>query len=253
VSDPTDGIFISFVAPAHNERENLPALLEELSAAGRRIGRPWEVVLVDDGSDDGTAEALDDLMRRFPQLRVIALARRSGQTAALEAGLRGARGRLVGTLDADLQNDPAEFPRLIELLERAPCDMVTGWRKHRRDTGLRRLCSRAANWFRNRMTGERVHDAGCSLKVFRREVIDGFRLFDGLHRFLPALARMHGFRVREVAVHHRPRTAGRAKYGFWNRAFKATRDILALRWMQQRALRYRARELPRPDGQPPRR
>ena len=234
---------ISFVAPSYDEAENLPALVEQVAKAGAVIGKPWELVIVNDASADNSAEVLLDLRRKFPQLRIITMDRRSGQTAALEAGFRHARGAFIGTLDADLQNDPAEFPRMLEMVQSGQCDMLTGWRKQRNDKPIRLVSSRLANHFRNWMTGEKIHDSGCSLKVFRREVAESFKLFNGLHRFLPALARMNGFRVLEVPVNHRARTAGVAKYGVWNRLFKASRDIFALRWMQARVLIYRASEV----------
>lgn len=247
-ADPS--VYISFVAPAYNEVENLETLRDEVKAAADEIGRSWEFVVVDDGSTDGSRELLAKMRGDTPQLRVILMDANSGQTAALEAGLRAARGAVIATMDADLQNDPSELPRMLEHVESGECDMLTGWRKNRRDTGLRRWISRNANRFRNWMTGESIHDAGCSLKVFRREVAESFKLFNGLHRFLPTLARMGGFTVKEIPVNHRPRVAGVAKYGVRNR-IKAIRDIMALRWMQSRAIRYTTTEMgePQDDGE----
>jgi len=238
-----EAVYLTVVAPAYNEAENLPALVREVAEALRPLDRPWELLVVDDGSTDGTRAVLEGLMRREPALRVIALRRRSGQTAALDAGLRAARGRFLATLDADLQNDPADIPRLLALVVSGECDFANGWRRTRRDPWLRRISSRIANAVRNRLTHETIHDSACGLKVFRRECVARLKLFDGLHRFLPTLVRMEGFRVVEVAVGHRARTAGRAKYGVWNRVFRALRDCFAVRWMQRRALRYEAEEL----------
>lgn len=235
--------YISFLAPAYNEEPNLPALVEQVAAAAAVIGKSWEFVLVDDASDDGSPAVLAGLRRQCPQLRIIRMAKRSGQSAALEAGFRCARGQFFATMDADLQNDPAELPRMLEMVAGGQCDLLNGWRKDRKDNAVRRLSSGLARNFRQWMTGDKIMDAGCSLKVFRREVAQSFKLFNGLHRFLPTLAMMNGFKVMEVPVNHRPRTAGVAKYGVWNRMFKAYWDILALRWMQKRNLVYQAREV----------
>ena len=242
-------VHLSFVAPAFNEAENLPALVREVAAAAQAVGRPWEFIVVDDHSDDETLNLLRGLMAALPQLRAVSLRRRSGQTAALEAGLRHATGQFIATMDADLQNDPQEIPRMLELVVSGRCDMVNGWRKDRRDPWLRRVSTKVANGVRNRLTRESIHDSACGLKVFRREVAESLKLFNGLHRFLPTLARMNGFVVVEIPVHHRPRVAGKAKYGVWNRLFKALRDTFAVRWMQRRNLRYEATELERNDAQ----
>jgi len=236
------GVYLSVVAPAHNEAENLPRLLAEIAAALAGLGQPWEVIITDDASTDGTADVLRDLRNEYPQLRVLSMPRRSGQTAALDAGLRHARGVFVATLDADLQNDPADIPRMLDVLAAQQCDFVNGWRAHRRDPWIRLVSTRIANGVRNWLTHEQIHDSACGLKVFRRECIDRLKLFNGMHRFLPTLVKMEGYRVVEVPVNHRPRTAGRAKYGVLNRVFKALRDAFAVRWMQQRTVRYECRE-----------
>lgn len=237
-----DGVYLSVVAPAHNEAENLPRLLDEVTAAAETIHRNWEMILVDDGSTDDTMRVAREQKKNRPCLRILSLPRRSGQTAALDAGLRHARGTFIAMLDADLQNDPADIPRMLDTLLSEQCGLVNGWRASRRDPWLRLVSTRIANGVRNRLTNEQIHDSACGLKVFRRECIAGIRLYSGMHRFLPTLVRMEGFRVVEVPVNHRPRTAGRAKYGVLNRVFKATRDVLAIRWMQQRMLRYECQE-----------
>jgi dolichol-phosphate mannosyltransferase len=242
MSDHDTDIHLSFVAPAFNESENLRSLVTEVAQVAATIGESWEFVLVDDCSEDDSAAVLDELMREYPQLRVLTMSPRSGQTAALEAGLRAARGAFIATLDADLQNDPTAAPSMLARIVSGECDMVNGWRKERKDNWVRRLSSKMANRFRNWLIKETIHDAGCGLKVFRREVSDSFKLFNGLHRFFPTLARMSGFTVIEIPVHHRPRVAGIAKYGVWNRAFRAFRDMLALRWMQSRNMRYEVAE-----------
>ncbi len=236
------GIHLSVVAPAHNEVDNLPRLLEEIAAALAKLERNWEVVITDDASTDGTADVLRDLRKRYPQLRVLSMRQRSGQTAAVDAGLRHARGTFVATLDADLQNDPADIPRMLDLLQSQRCDFVNGWRADRHDPWIRLVSTRIANSVRNWLTHEQIHDSGCGLRVFRRECIDRLKLFNGMHRFLPTLVKMEGYRVIEVPVNHRPRTAGKAKYGVLNRVFKALRDAFAVRWMQQRTIRYECQE-----------
>ena len=242
--NPSDrGVHLSVVAPAHNEVENLPRLLEEIAAALAKLDRQWEVVITDDASTDGTAAVLRDLRRKYPQLRILTMRQRSGQTAALDAGLRRARGTFVATLDADLQNDPADIPRMLDLLQAQQCDFVNGWRANRQDPWIRLISTRVANRVRNWLTHEQIHDSACGLKVFRRECIDRLKLFNGMHRFLPTLVKMEGYRVIEVPVNHRPRTAGKAKYGVLNRVFKALRDAFAVRWMQQRTVRYECQEL----------
>ncbi len=236
------GIHLSVVAPAHNEMDNLPRLLEEIAAALAKLEHSWEVIITDDASTDGTAAVLQDLRKKYPPLRVLSMRQRSGQTAAVDAALRHARGTFVAMLDADLQNDPADIPRMLDLLQAQPCDFVNGWRANRRDPWIRLVSTRVANRVRNWLTHEQIHDSACGLKVFRRECIDRLKLFNGMHRFLPTLVKMEGYRVIEVPVNHRPRTAGKAKYGVLNRVFKALRDAFAVRWMQQRTIRYECRE-----------
>jgi dolichol-phosphate mannosyltransferase len=235
-------VYLSVVAPAHNEMDNLPRLLDEIAAALTKLEHPWEVIVTDDASTDDTAGVLRDLRGKYPQLRVLSMQKRSGQTGALDAGLRHAKGTFVAMLDADLQNDPADIPRMLDVLQTRPCDFVNGWRAHRQDPWMRLVSTRIANGVRNWLTHEQIHDSACGLKVFRRECIGRLKLFNGMHRFLPTLVKMEGYRVIEVPVNHRPRTAGQAKYGVLNRVFKALRDAFAVRWMQQRTVRYECRE-----------
>ena len=235
-------IYLSVVAPVYNEADNLPPLLQQIAAALANLPGAWEVVLTNDDSDDDSPQVLRRLMGQYPQLRVLSMPKRSGQTAALDAALRAARGRFIATLDADLQNDPADIPRLLEMVASGECDMVNGWRKDRRDPFGRRVSTKVGNWVRNRLTRENIHDSGCGVKVFRRECIERVKLFNGMHRYFATLVKMEGYRVREVPVHHRPRTAGVAKYGFWNRVFKVIRDAFAVRWMQNRTVLYDAEE-----------
>jgi len=230
------------VVPAYNERENLAPLLAEIAAALERPLRSYEVIVVDDGSTDGTFEALKALRPQYPQLRIIAFERNAGQTAAFAAGFRAARAPVVVTLDADLQNDPADIPLLVETLQRTGATAVAGYRATRRDTLWKRLQSRIANGVRNRLNGEVIRDTGCSLKAFRADAVRALPLFAGMHRFLPTLIKMQGGTVTEVAVGHRPRRYGVTKYGMWNRVLRSLMDAFAVRWMQRRALRYHVRE-----------
>jgi dolichol-phosphate mannosyltransferase len=242
---------LSLVVPVHNEQGNLRPLWEELQAflAGR--SERAEVLFVNDGSTDGSSAVLDQLRAADPRIRVLDHARNRGSTAALDCGFRHARGAVIGMLDADMQNPPAELGTLLDALPGH--DMVIGWRKHRDDPWLRRVSSRIANAWRNLRTGEQVHDTACGLKVFRREVAARWKLWNGLHRFLPTLARYDGFRVTEVVVAHRPRASGRSHYGVWNRLWKGLRDVRAVRWMRDNRLVGEATERPRsavaePDG-----
>jgi len=239
---PDNPVYLSVVAPAFNEVENLPQLVAEISGALSDLGRPWEAVIADDHSTDQTPQVLRELMGEYPQLRVLSLRRRSGQTAALDAALRAARGAYIATLDSDLQNDPGDIPRLLELITSGRCDMVNGWRKDRKDPRLRLISTKLGNAVRNWLTHDKIKDSGCGLKVFRRECIARIKLFNGTHRFFATLVGMEGYRVMEVPVCHRPRVAGEAKYGFWNRFFKVLRDAVAVRWMRSRTVLYEAKE-----------
>jgi len=231
---------LSLIVPVYNERESLAILVEEI---GRALpGRRYEIVAVDDGSSDGSLDELKALKSDPPELHIVAFAANAGQTAAFAAGFRVARGRVVVTLDADLQNDPADIPALVAELAKSGATAVAGYRVDRRDSGWKRLQSRIANGVRNRLNRETIRDTGCSLKAFRADALRELALFNGMHRFLPTLIRMQGGSVREVPVRHRPRRYGKTKYGMWNRVFRGLADALAVRWMQRRALRYRVRE-----------
>jgi len=233
---------LSLVIPVYNERENLSPLLAEISGALNGAGRSYEVVAVDDGSTDGSLETLKTLKREHPELHIVSFERNAGQTAAFAAGFRAARGRFVVTLDADLQNDPADVPRVVDALERSGATAVAGYRAARADSKWKLLQSRIANGVRNWLNGETIRDTGCSLKAFRADAVRALPLFSGMHRFLPTLIKMHGGTVEEVPVGHRPRRFGVTKYGMWNRVFRSLADAFAVRWMQRRALKYRVRE-----------
>jgi len=229
---------ISLVVPVHDEVDNLEPLAERIEAA--LVELTWELILVDDGSTDGSDQVIRELHRRDPRVRGVFFERNAGQTAAIAAGFERAVAPLVATLDADLQNDPADLPAMLAALE--DHDAVVGWRRERHDSLLRRLSSRLANAVRNRVTGDSIRDTGCSLKLFRREVLEDLCLFEGMHRFLPTLLRQRGHDVIEVPVAHHPRVAGVSKYGLRNRAWRALKDLLAVRWMGERSLRHRVVE-----------
>lgn len=236
---------LSIVLPAYNEQENIAPLAAELARVVPLLADGWRVecLFVDDGSADGTRREILEARCRHPELgiRVIALDRNWGLTAAMDAGMRAASGEVVATLDTDLQNDPADLPRLLEHLDRA--DVAVGVRVNRRDGPVKRLSSKIANAIRNRVTREDIVDTGCSLKVYRKEYLDRIKLYTGLHRFLPTLLKLEGARVVQVPVNHRPRIRGQAKYHLWNRLLGPLLDLLAVRWMQKRHLGYRWEEI----------
>ena len=229
----------SLVVPVYNEREMARELVARSVPAMAALGGSFEVVLVDDGSTDGTAAILDELAAAEPRLVVLHFERNCGQSAAFDAGFRHARGRVVVTIDADLQSDPADIGLLLPPLERF--DAVVGIRRQRRDTGWRRLSSRVANGVRNWLTREDIVDTGCPLKAFRAEAVTSVCMWKGSHRFLPTLLRMQGYTVTQVPVPHHARHAGRSKYGTLDRAFRALRDALGVRWLQDRRLDWKLR------------
>jgi len=231
---------LSIVIPVYNERENLAPLHAELTGVMKSFDDAYEILFVDDGSTDGSDRVLRQMRSADARVRVLTFARNAGQSAAMDAGFKGARGEVVVTLDADLQNDPADIPRLIEAL--AGWDAVVGVRRKRQDNLVRRVSSLVANYVRNRLSDETITDTGCSLKAFRRVALSRLVLYDGMHRFLPTLLKMEGFRVREIPVGHRPRRHGDSKYGIGNRLLPSFMDLLAVRWMKRRKLRYEVKD-----------
>ncbi|OFW01723.1 MAG: hypothetical protein A3I61_15130 [Acidobacteria bacterium RIFCSPLOWO2_02_FULL_68_18] len=225
---------ISVVVPLYDEESNVEPLYHELTAVMRALDRSYELILVDDGSRDGTFPRLAAVCARDPHVRVIRFSRNFGQTAAFAAGFAHARGRWIVTSDGDLQNDPADIPRLLDVAR--DHDIVCGWRKYRKDAYLtRQLPSVVANWLLGIASGIPLHDNGCSLKVFRAEVVKPLALAPGMHRYLPALASQLGGRVAEVVVNHRPRRFGRSKYGL-SRTCGVVCDIVRLRQLMRQAV-----------------
>ncbi len=219
--------YLSVVIPVHNEEENLPPLLEGLSKTLTALGKPFEVIIVDDGSTDGTLARLKELKSAYPWLKIVVLRRNFGQSAAFTAGIDHASGEIIVTMDGDLQNDPADIPLLLEKIEEG-FDVVSGWRKDRKDPfWSRRLPSLLANALISRITKVKLHDYGCSLKAYRAEVIKGLIIYGELHRFIPALVNLSGARVTEVEVRHHPRRFGRSKYGL-SRTYRVLLDLLLM-------------------------
>jgi len=233
---------LSIVVPMYNEEESLPLLWPEIREVLEPAGLRYEVIFVDDGSRDRSAEIVREFRERDRRVRLLRLKTNAGETAATDAGLKAVRGRRVVVMDADLQNDPHDIPAMLTRLDQ--WDAVTGWRVNRAagDSWVRCLSSRIANRVRNRLSGETVQDSGCTFRAFRRECLRDLVLYKGLHRFIPTLLTMRGFRVIEVPVNHRPRRFGASKYGIGNRALRAFVDLLVIRWMKDRLLRYEIAE-----------
>lgn len=229
----TESCDVSVVVPIFNEEENVPLLAQRIHAAMARMGRSYEIVLVDDGSTDGTWSALQLAARTYPRLRMIRLRRNFGQTAAMSAGFHEARGATIVTLDADLQNDPDDIPKLMAKVDEG-FDVVSGWRKSRKDTFInRRLPSMLANALISKITGVDLHDYGCTLKAYRREVVQNLHLYGDMHRFLPALASWVGGELAEIEVNHAARRFGKSKYGI-SRTFRVILDLMTVKFL----LRY---------------
>lgn len=225
----------SVILPVFNERENVGPLIAEIRGALGPLGKGYEVLAVDDCSRDDSVEVLRGLQRDHEELRVIRHRRNCGQSAAFATGLAHARGDIVITLDADRQNDPADLPRMIQALE-ADVAAVLGVRRRREDSAVRRWSSRLANGYRDWITGVTVQDAGCFLRVMRRDALRELPVFNGLHRFLATLLRYQGYRVVELDVNHRARVAGKSNYGVGNRLWRGVRDCFAMRWYRSRAV-----------------
>lgn len=229
-----DSPAISVVVPLYNEEDNVVAMQTELAAALE--GLDYEIVLVDDGSKDATVSRV----QASDRVRLICFEKNAGQSAAMHAGIHAARGAVIVTIDGDLQNDPKDIPALVKKLDEG-FDLACGYRAKRKDTAFKRLQSRIANFVRSRFVGDGVRDTGCTLKAMRRECREALLPFNGMHRFIPALIANMGWRVTEMPVNHRPRVAGVSKYGFGNRALRATMDMFGVRWLNSRRVPYKVK------------
>lgn len=234
---------VSIIVPVKDEAENIKSLAQELTAVMDGQSYGWECIWVDDGSTDGTLSILATLAESDPRHRFLSFERNAGQSAALHAGFTKARGNVLATIDGDGQNDPGDLPGLIEMVRSGRTDMANGYRARRHDSWIRKISSKTANAIRNRVTGKTVRDVGCSTRAFRRECAAHLPLFAGMHRFLPTLVALQGWRLAETPVNHRPRLRGESKYGMHNRLWVGLADLLGVFWLKKRAFAYRiARE-----------
>ena len=235
----TDTPELSFVIPCYNEQDNLRALTKAIADSVAPLQRTYEIVITDDCSKDNSWTVLRELAAADPRIRGLRFAYNCGQSAAMWAGMKAAQGKIIVTLDADLQNDPQDLARLLEPMKQFDC--VCGSRvaaRSKGDSWVRVASSRIANWVRNKLSGENISDAGCCYRAFKRECIDNLKFFKGMHRFLPTLFKIEGFTVTEVQVRTNPRVAGKSNYGIGNRLFASFYDLIAVRWMKKRMFRY---------------
>ncbi len=229
----------SIVIPVYNEAENIKPLLEEIEWVMNAYPNEWEVIFVDDGSKDTSQHILQQLILLKPHVRCIAFKKNYGQTSALAAGIRAAKGSWVISLDGDGQNDPRDIPLLIDICTKEQgVDLVSGIRQKRKDTWYKRLISKLANTFRQKVLKDKTQDTGCSLKIYRASCFTKIPLFRGMHRFLPALFQIEGFTTKEIVVHHRERKRGKSKYHLFNRGLSLLFDLFAVAWMRKRKLSY---------------
>jgi dolichol-phosphate mannosyltransferase len=232
---------VSIIIPVYDEKDSLPQLLDELRQALNGLDAQWEIIFIDDGSRDGSLELLRRMSSSTPGVRYLSFQENRGKSAALAAGFQAARGDTIVTMDADLQADASDIPRMLDLFD-SGWDVVAGYRRRRRDTIAKKYASKIANWLRNRVNRETIRDSACPLRVMNAEMALRIPMFTGMHRFLPTLMRMQGAKVTEIAVNHRPRLHGVSKYGIWDRAVAGSCDLLAVRWMQKRHCSFRIRE-----------
>jgi glycosyltransferase involved in cell wall biosynthesis len=231
---------LSVVVPVYNEEGNLPILIPKLTGVLKGLGCSYEMIFVDDGSSDGSQRILKEMAPQTPFLRVLRLRENRGLSTALMAGMREARGEKIVTLDSDLQNDPADIPKLLEYLDRY--DMANGWRQKREDSWLKKISSKIGNVVRNGLSSEDIQDSACTLRAFKRECIQEIPVFNGMHRFFSTLVKMKGYRIIEVPVFHHPRRFGRSKYNIRNRMVRSFIDLLGVRWLKRRTIRYEIEE-----------
>jgi len=232
-------IDVSIIIPLKNEAENIEALSQELRTVLAPQSWSWEVIWIDDGSEDGSLALLEDLSGRDPRQRYLSFEKNAGQSAALWAGFQASRGRVIATIDGDAQNDPADIPGFVEMVLKDEADMVNGYRARRKDTLVRKIASRIGNGFRNLTTGKTVRDVGCSTRAFKRECVANLPLYKGMHRFFPTLVAMQGFRLAEIPANHRPRLKGQTKYSINNRLWVGLWDSFGVMWLQKRGFQYK--------------
>ena len=228
---------ISIVCPFYDEQENLTELLNRLLKMTEKIQQPWEIILVDDGSRDNGPDELKKLISGNSSVRLIQLEQNRGMTTALYAGFQEAKGEIIATLDADLQNPPEEIPRLLYMME--DYDMITGYRAERNDKFVKKVSSKIANIIRRVVIGDRIKDVGCSLRIFKKSIIENFYPYKGMHRFFPAIAERKGFKIKQVPVEHCFRKAGKAKYHLFNRLLGPLWDLIAVSWLLKNKINYR--------------
>ncbi len=232
----SENLFLSVVIPIYNEAENVTPLLAELVPILEKLERDFEVLCINDASTDDSLTILEGLQNKYPQLKIIAHTVNCGESAATATGFQQAQGKYIVTMDGDLQNDPADIPTLLHIIEQRELAAVCGIRRKREDDWIKRLSSRTANAVRNLITGDDISDAGCTFRALRRDTLREIPVFNGMHRFLPTLLRFQGYEVEEVLVNHRPRTMGVSKYGVGNRMFRGLIDCVAMRWLQMRTV-----------------
>jgi dolichol-phosphate mannosyltransferase len=230
----------SIIIPIKNEEENIWDLVHEIEPVMQGLRQPWELICIDDGSTDRSLLMLQDLCKQKSYLRILSFTRNFGQSAAFAAGFKAAQGEIIITLDGDRQNDPTDIPKLTAAI--ADSDLVVGWRVNRKDTLQKKITSRVSNAIRSRLCQDGVHDTGCSLKVYRTSALRQIKMYRGMHRFLPALFQIEGFKVKEIPVNHRERKKGATKYHFFNRSIGPIVDMFAVCWMRRRALHHQIRE-----------
>lgn len=238
--EQAEPIEISVVVPVYNEEENLPILVLKLLEVLKGLRKTYEVIFVDDGSLDGSRKVLREMAARLASIRILRFKANRGLSAALIAGMREARGDILVTLDSDLQNDPADIPKLLQELDHY--DMATGWRQKRDDPWLKRVSSKVGNTIRNQLSRENIQDSACTLRAFKRECIKDIWVFNGMHRFLSTLVKMKGYRIIEVPVAHHPRKFGKSKYNIRNRMVRSFVDLMVVKWMKHRRIDYEIEE-----------
>lgn len=230
----------SLVIPVKDEEENLDELFQEINQTMTPLNEPWEAIFIDDGSKDKSFAIIESLKQKYPQIKSLAFVKNFGQSSAFAAGFNHAKGEYIITMDADRQNDPSDIPKLISAM--ATADLVVGWRVSRKDTFQKRMISKLSNAIRSRLLQDHMHDTGCSLKIFRRKALENIKIYDGMHRFFPALFLIEGYRIHEIPVSHRPRIKGKTKYHFFNRSIRPFLDLFAVYWMRKRHLRYKLKD-----------